>query len=149
MVAGVGSVLGDGVAGYFVPPGATATPWSYQGGAALSGTSEVVRTATPYVLMMRAPRVAVLTDAFVASSGEAVAVSFRGRPNTRSFGSATCGLSTANSGFRLSDGATLQLTTALIADRNRTAYGVPITPDETVAGDAEVVLRAIEWLRGG
>jgi hypothetical protein len=149
MVAGVGSVLGDGVAGYFVPPGATATPWSYQGGAALSGTSEVVRTATPYVLMTRAPRVAVLTDAFVASSGEAVAVSFRGRPNTRSFGSATCGLSTANSGFRLSDGATLQLTTALMADRNRTAYGVPIMPDETVAGDAEVVLRAIEWLRGG
>ena len=101
-----------------------------------------------YVLMTRAPRVAVLTDALVASSGEAVAVSFRGRPNTRSFGGATCGLSTANSGFRLSDGATLQLTTALMADRNRAAYGVPIVPDETVSSDGEVVQRAIAWLRG-
>jgi len=149
MVAGVGPVLGDGVAGYFVPPSGTATPWSYQGGAALSATSEIVRASTPYVLMMRAPRVAVLTDVLVAGSGEAVALAFRGRPNTRSFGAATCGLSTANAGFRLSDGATRQVTTALMADRNRTAYGIPIAPDETAAGDAEVVLRAIEWLRAG
>jgi carboxyl-terminal processing protease len=148
MVAGVGPVLGDGVAGYFVPPSGTATPWSYQGGSALSATSEIVRTSTPYVLMTRAPRVAVLTDVLVASSGEAVAVSFRGRPNSRSFGAATCGLSTANSPFRLSDGATLQLTTALMADRNRTPYGVPIVPDEAVSGDGEVVQRAIAWLRG-
>jgi C-terminal processing protease CtpA/Prc len=94
------------------------------------------------------PRVAVLTDNLVASSGEAVVVSFRGRPNTRSFGSATCGLSTANSGFRLSDGATLQLTTASMADRTRVNYGVSIAPDEAVGGDAEVVLRAVDWLRG-
>jgi carboxyl-terminal processing protease len=148
MVAGVGPVLGDGVAGYFVTPSGAATPWSYQGGAALSGTSEIVRASTPYVPMTRAQRVAVLTDVLVASSGEAVAVSFRGRPDTRSFGDATCGLSTANAGFRLSDAATLQLTTALMADRNRTLYGVPIVPDETVSGDGEVVQRAIAWLRG-
>jgi hypothetical protein len=149
MVAGVGSVLGEGIDGYFVPPSGASIPWSYQGGAAISGTSEVVRTSTPYVLMARGPRVAVLTDVLVASSGEAVVVSFRGRPNTRSFGGATCGLSTANSGFRLSDSATLQLTTAVMADRSGAPYGVPIVPDETVAGDAEVVLRAIAWLRGG
>jgi carboxyl-terminal processing protease len=148
MVAGVGPVLGDGVAGYFVPPSGAAIPWSFQGGSAISGSSEIVRTSAMYVLMTRAPRVAVLTDALVASSGEAVAVSFRGRPNTRSFGAATCGLSTANSGFRLSDGATLQLTTALMADRNRTAYGISIVPDEAVSGDGEVIQRAVAWLRG-
>ncbi len=115
----------------------------------MSGTSEIVRVSTPYMLLTRASRVAVLIDALVASSGEAVAVSFRSRPDTRSFGAATCGLSTVNSGFRLSDGATLQLTTALMADRNRTTYGVPIAPDEVVPGDGEVVLRAIAWLRGG
>ena len=41
-----------------------------------------------------------------------------------------------------------KLTTGTQADRNRTAYGSSIVPDETVAGDAEVVQRAIDWLRG-
>jgi hypothetical protein len=146
MVAGVGPVLGDGVAGYFVAPTGSSVEWSFRGGASYSGATEIVRTSTLYTLLgSGAPRVAVLTDNLVASSGEAVVVSFRARPNTRSFGGATCGLSTANSGFRLSDGATLQLTTALMADRTRTSYGIPITPDETLP-DADVVSRAIAWL---
>lgn len=148
MVAGVGAVLGEGVAGHFVPPSGAPTPWSYRAGAALNGTTEIVRTSQPYVLLAAAPRVAVLTDNFVASSGEAVVVSFRARTNTRSFGAATCGQSTANSGFRLSDGATLQLSTSLMADRNGIPYGGPIAPDEPL-NDADVVPRAIAWLRGG
>jgi C-terminal processing protease CtpA/Prc len=90
----------------------------------------------------------VLTDRAVASSGEAVVVAFRARPNTRSFGSPTCGLSTANQGFRLSDGATLALTVAVMADRTRAPYGLSLAPDEPVSGDAEVVQGAIDWLRG-
>src|SRR5262249_48529214 len=101
MVAGVGAVLGEGVAGYFVPPSGAQTPGSYRAGAALSGTTEIVRTSQPYMLLGAAPRVAVLTDNLVASSGEAVVVSFRARSNTRSFGATTCGQSTANAGFRL------------------------------------------------
>jgi C-terminal processing protease CtpA/Prc len=147
MVAGVGPVLGDGIAGYFVPPSGSATPWSYSAGAALNGGSSIAQTTTVYELIRRAPRVAVLTDNLVASSGEAVVISFRARPNTRSFGGATCGLSTANTTFRLSDGAMLYLTTALMADRTRTTYGDSVAPDETVSGDAEVVQRAIAWLR--
>ncbi len=148
MVAGVAPVLGDGVVGFFVAPTGTTSPWTIQGGSALNGSSEIVRTTTTYQLLAgRAPRVAVLTDNFVASSGEAVVVAFRERPNTRSFGMPTCGLSTANAGFALSDGAMLQLTTSLMADRRRTSYGFPIAPDEVIAGDMEVVLRAVDWLR--
>lgn len=149
MVAGVGAVLGEGVAGYFVPPSGASTPWSYQGGGSFSGTSLVGQTSAPYQLIRPGARVAVLTDSLVASSGEAVVVSFRGRPNARSFGGATCGLSTANQTYRLSDGAMLYLTVAVMADRNRTPYGDSILPDETVSGDAEVIQRAIAWLRGG
>lgn len=146
MVAGVEPILGDGVVGYFVAPSGAAVDWSVRGGAASNGTTEIVRTSATYSLLAaRTPRVAVLTDQGVASSGEAVVVSFRARPDARSFGAATCGLSTANSGFRLSDGSTLQLTTALMADRARTPYGIPIVPDETV-GDAEVVARAVAWI---
>jgi carboxyl-terminal processing protease len=145
----VAPVLGEGVAGYFVPPGASPTEWGYRSGGAFAGASVVVQTSAPYTLIRPAPRVAVLTDNVVASSGEAVVVAFRARPSTRSFGSATCGLSTANQGFSLSDGASLLLTVSVMADRTLTPYGRPLVPDESVSGDAEVVQAAIAWLRRG
>ena len=148
MVAGIGPVLGEGIAGFFVPPQGNATPWSFQNGAAASGGSVIARTSAVYELATRDPKVAVLTDGRAASSGEAVVVSFRRRPNTRSFGGATCGLSTANSTLRLSDGATLLLTTAVMADRIQSPYGDVIAPDEPVAGDSPVVDRAVAWLHG-
>ena len=149
MIAGIGPVIGEGVAGYFVPPVGAATEWGYSSdGGAFAGGSVVVRTSQTYTLIRRAPRVAVLTDLAVASSGEAVVVAFRARPDTRSFGSPTCGLSTANQNFRLSDGATLFLTVSVMADRTRAPYGSSLAPDEPVSGDAEVVQSAIDWLRG-
>ena len=150
MIAGVGSVLGEGVAGYFVPPlDMPWTAWGHRNGGAFNNDAEVIRTSAPYVLIAPAPKVAVLTDYAVGSSGEAVVVAFRARPRTRSFGSVTRGLSTANEAFALSDGAKLFLTVAVMADRERTLYGDSIVPDESVSGDAEVVQRAIAWLRSG
>jgi Peptidase family S41 len=148
MVAGVGAVLGNGVAGHFIPPVGTITPWSHQSGVALSGGAAAARVSTPYELLQRDPRVAVLTDGLAASSGEAVVISFRRRPNTRSFGTATCGLSTANSTYPLSDRGMLFLTTAVMGDRTQAPYGDVIVPDETIAGDAAVVERAVAWVHG-
>jgi hypothetical protein len=149
MLAGIGPVLGEGVAGYFVPPVGAPSEWGYQSGGSFLSGSVLVSTTQVYTLIRRAPRVAVLTDQAVASSGEAIVVAFRARPNTRSFGSPTCGLSTANQSFQLSDGATLFLTVSVMADRTRAPYGLSLAPDEAVSGDAEVVQRAIEWLRAG
>ena len=93
---------------------------------------------------------AVLTDNSVASSGEATVLAFRRRPDTRSFGDATCGLSTANQGFVMSDGAILALTVSVMADRTRTTYGDAIPPDEIVTGPgSQVVQRALAWLQSG
>ena len=85
MVAGVGPVLGEGVAGYFVPPTGAPVAWSYMAGGSFNEGVLVTRTSTSYDLIRRGPKVAVLTDNLIASSGEAVVVSFRGRPDTRSF----------------------------------------------------------------
>ena len=46
----------------------------------------------PYVLRRQQPRVAVLSNVGIASSGEATLIAFRQRANTRSFGQPTCGL---------------------------------------------------------
>ena len=90
----------------------------------------------------------MLTDGAIGSSGEAAVIAFVKRPETRSFGRATCGLSTANQGFPLSDGSTLVLTTAVMADREQSPFGGPVAPDEVVAA-SDVFDRAVDWLRTG
>jgi len=149
MIAGVGPILGGGVAGYFIDPVGTQTPWEYRDGASWSGSGMAQRVTVAYTLRAPDPKVAVLTDNWVASSGEAVVVAFRARPRAPSFGTATCGLSTANRSFTLADGALLNLTVSVMADRTKKAYGDRIEPDEMVAGPAQVVARAVAWIKGG
>jgi hypothetical protein len=91
--------------------------------------------------------VAVLTDIGVATTGEVLAVAFRGRPNTRSFGTPTCGLSTAVAQVSLSRGGRVGVVTSVMADRTMKKYGAAIEPDELVSDPVEVVSRALAWLR--
>jgi C-terminal processing protease CtpA/Prc len=91
--------------------------------------------------------VAVLTDIGVASSGESIAIAFRGRPNTRTFGTATCGLSSAIDTFLLTNGARLNVAVSVLADRTTRRYGGVVEPDERVSDPAQVVPRALAWLR--
>ena len=147
MIAGLGPLLGDGTLGYFITANGVENVWEYRGGAARVNGTVMQAIASPYRLRREQPRVAVLTDGAIASSGEATVISFRGRPDTRSFGSPTCGLSTSNRSFRLDDGAMLNLTAAVMADRLKTRYGDIVMPDEVVQPD-EVIQRAITWLAG-
>jgi hypothetical protein len=147
MIAGLGPILGDGVLGYFIDPTGAQSTWSYHDGASWLNGSALAQAEQPYRLINGNPRVAVLTDHAVASSGEATAIAFRGRPNTRTFGLATCGLSTANQSYTMSDGATLILTVSVMADRARLAYGDVLQPDETLVNQTQTVERAISWLQ--
>lgn len=150
MLAGLGVIIGDGVVGHFIAPNGAATTWVIRGGSSRAGNQLAVATSSTYTLRHAAPRVAVLIDNGVASSGEATFIAFRGRPNTRSFGAATCGLSTAIATFPMSDSASLLLADALMADRNRVPFGDQIAPDEVVADVVnDAVIQAINWLRAG
>jgi hypothetical protein len=146
-LAGIGSVLGEGTAGFFVDARNDAMPWGYTDGRAWEGNETVEEIDAPYPLAIPHPKVAVLTDIGVASAGESIAVAFRGRPNTRSFGTATCGLSTAIATFLLSNGARINVAVSVLADRTMRRYGGVIEPDELVMDPAQVVPRAIAWLR--
>jgi C-terminal processing protease CtpA/Prc len=157
MVLGVGPILGDGEAGASIPVGGSPIPWSYRDGVYHHGTYTAVIT-TPYTLKQPFPPVAVLTSGDTASAGEAVAISFRGRAGSRSFGAATAGVPTGNSTHYLSDGAAIILTTSLEADRTGHVYGLTerIAPDQLIANadprtigtDSDPVLRAaLAWLQ--
>ena len=156
MLAGIGFVLGEGVAGSFVSSdGTVQSEWSYKQGEALLGT----KNANDFVVdapltLPQLPAVAILIDSGTVSSGEAIAVSFEGRPHTRFFGTHTFGLSSANSVLPLSDGAILYLNSAVDADRTHHRYDYGIEPDVTFpepsslpAESTDPVLQAaISWL---
>lgn len=145
MLAGIGPILGEGVVGYFIDPDGATSAWSYQKGVAKLEQAELVKVDNPYTLHTVSPKVAVLTDRATASSGEAIAIAFRGRPATRSFGVNTCGVATANVDTLLRDGARLTLTHFNMADRSRHLYGTSVQPDEVFPG-AVAVDKAMSWL---
>ncbi|SKB59077.1 S41 family peptidase [Luteibacter sp. 22Crub2.1] len=141
MLAALEPLLGSAEVGSFVSPGKT-VPWFAR--------SAGVHAAESPALFVSVP-VAVLIGPQTSSSGEAVAIAFHGRPNTRFFGSATSGHSTANTEFPLPDGSVLHLTTAADADRNGFVFGDKVIPDfPTEHGtDEEVLHAAVEWLVSG
>ena len=142
MLFGLRPMLGDQPLGYFVS-GATRSPWASRIGI----PPHLAAALAP----MESTSVAVLYGPRTASSGEIVAISFRGRPKTRSFGQPTGGYSTANAMHRLPSNANLNLTTAIDADRNGFTYGGRIQPDvvipATTPDDSTTLNAATEWLR--
>jgi C-terminal processing protease CtpA/Prc len=135
MLAGVGPILGEGVAGSFVYPDGVKHAWGYYHGQAQLAGATQIGAESPYHLKHPLPPVAVLTSPITASSGEAITVAFRGRPHTRSFGGPTYGIPTDTDDFRLRDGALLVLTVAVSADRTGQTYDNAIAPDQPVPVD--------------
>ena len=146
MLAGVGPILGEGICGYFIDPDGVETWWGYQDGSSVFVGDNIVSVSDPYELIVPNPKVAVLLDNAIASSGEVIAISFIDRANTRSFGSSTCGLSTANQMYALDGSHQLFLTVAYLADRNKNKYGIPIVPDQS-STNGSVVQDAIDWIQ--
>jgi C-terminal processing protease CtpA/Prc len=134
MLVGLGPLLGEGeLAASVYPDGRRVAVW-YRDGQAGFGDYVQLRTHSPYRLRAEVP-VAVLTGRATASSAEVLAVGFRGRPRTRSFGAPTRGLSAGNRTFALADGAALVLTVAATSERGGRTFAGPIEPDQPVAGE--------------
>lgn len=90
--------------------------------------------------------VAVLVGPLTASSGEALAVAFSGRPETEFFGRKTRGLATSNQMIQLGDGLVAFVMTSEMLDRHGKAFPNGIVPPVEDASDAEASVRALAWL---
>jgi carboxyl-terminal processing protease len=161
MLGGIGPLLGEGDnLGEFTDMAEFST-WQYRKGVAaeIENGKPIPFPAVEGVPchIDGSPNVAVLVDRSTGSSGEAMAVAFRGRPHTRFFGEHTQGASTVNQTITLSDGATLWLTVGVQADRNGRQYIDGLAPDEAFPSATQavapaqdpVVQAALKWLGRG
>lgn len=104
----------------------------------------LVAATTP---LAQAPRhIALVAGPRTASSGEILALGFKGQDNVRVFGRPTAGATTANRSFRLANGGLLALTTSRILDRNGLHHAGPVIPDVDTASPLPA---ARAWLAEG
>jgi hypothetical protein len=133
MLRALEHLLGTKVIGSFVYPNGEVENWQLPKSA---GSSKFTLEAAP---------VAVLIGKHTASAGEAVAIAFKGRPNTRFFGAATFGQTSGNKEYPLPDGSEIVLAVAKERDRDGNIYDGPVTPD--VDAHSDEMETAEKWLR--
>jgi len=144
MIAGLGALIGEGKLGTFKNSKGQTIDWYYRDGQSWEGKRSIAGVSHPeFVLNPDEIPIAVLIGPQTASSGEATALSFRGRPNTQFFGKPSAGLTTSNHIYMLSDGALILLTTAIEVDRTGQEYGGSIIPDITTPNPEQ---EAVNWL---
>ncbi len=134
MINGLRPLLGSGDIGAFRDADGNTTPWKSR----TVGECKTDMTTKP---------VAVLIGSKTSSSGEAVAIAFKGRPGTRFFGRPTAGLSTGNTNFPLPDGSALTLTTSADVDRSGRVLLDGLTPDVQVEDGQDAIEAARSWLQ--
>ena len=133
MLGAIQPLLGSGSIGSFAAPPAPASVIRVTPTELTDGGQVQIRMSAAARQGAGTDPVAVLTGPTTASSGELVAIVFRGRRCATSMGAPTFGVPTGNEGYRLSDGAELILTTTFDADRTGHVYpDAPIQPDVKV-----------------
>lgn len=144
MLTGLSDLLGNGVVGGF-KKGNERNYWLVE-----NGKVSVSRVYKSFGLS-DTEKVAVLIGPKTASSGEAVVISFIGRPDTKFFGLPTRGVSTSNSRFVMPDKAVIILTTLIMTDRFGTVYASRIKPDKELdyekLGENILMDEVLKWLK--
>ena len=98
-------------------------------------------------------KVVVLLSRYTISSGELLAVAFKGRPNTRFIGESSAGYTTGNGFSQVTDDLFIVISQAVYVDRDGNIYNTKVGVDEEIEfqhqleldGDKQVE-RAKEWL---
>ena len=171
MIAGLGPLTGEGVLGYFIIKKGLKRSWSYRNGIATDSLTEILikkngrnksisiysniagmpQVAHPYTIKTKNAKIAVLINNHTASAGEMTCISFIGKPNTKLFGEASGGYTTANTTFMLPDSSCIHLAASFTADRNMKEFHGKIIPDVIINDkfyyEDRSLNEAIKWLK--
>lgn len=154
MISGVAPLLGDGVHGYFMLEGKPINNWRIKKGKVYEGNRKRIKIKNNCPVN-KDIKIALLIGPATGSSGEMTAISFLGKPNTKSFGERTAGYVTANNKIKLRDNLYYFLSSSYVADHNKKEYRKAIDPDvEIIDGDNyddllqdKKVSEALKWIR--
>lgn len=144
MLVALGPLLQPGTQGYFLDADATYTTWYFEKGKAYMDSVLLAENKEVFNAQGQA-KLAILMNNKTASSGEAIAVVFKGYANAKFFGEPSFGVSTGCESFTLSDGSRINLATSVFVDRNKIKYGGSLNPD-VPCSEAEALSKAIEWI---
>ena len=111
-------------------------------GAGLNGRTITRTTQTSKVT----GPVAILQDDRTASSGEVLLTAFRGLDSVETFGTPTAEYTSANTPYRLFDGAQLVLTESIYVDRDDTPLCEEAIPADHPASADDTDSAAQAWL---
>jgi len=93
--------------------------------------SKKIAYINPVGKLLTQKKVSVITGIFTASSGEVVALAFKGRPNTKFIGESSYGATTGNISYPLPFNGIMALTNSYDSDRNGNFYE-KIIPDTII-----------------
>jgi carboxyl-terminal processing protease len=164
MLAGLSPLITPGRVGGFVERDTTQRFFYYvePGVASLQfpngQVAEGVRLPTTYQVRNPSLPIAILQGDITASAGEIVLMAFKEPGRVRTFGAPSFGATTQPYTYEFSDGASLQITAAMMFDRQGHIYGgQPIPVDQAVSGPQvranfvpgssdPVITAAVNWL---
>lgn len=131
MVEGLTSIIGDGPAGG--TKGVTeeeSSVWKIEEGDFYYDEQNVaIDNKCP---LEELPKIAVLTSSYTASSGEALAVILKGRPDTRFFGNNSYGMITATDYHPIDDNTVMSISVSYYKDRSGKVYTTNVDVDEEI-----------------
>lgn len=148
MIGGLGPLFGNGLAGSFIANGKTVSSWRIDDGN-VNGLM-LDNKCFPN----KDIKIAVLIGGATASSGEATAISFIGKPNVKVIGENSAGYTSANMDIKIADNLYYLLASSYEADRTKKEYKDFVTPDILIKdGDNfkdlsqdKKVQKAVEWI---
>lgn len=104
-------------------------------------------------LKIRNPKIAILTSRWTWSSGEFIAVAFKGQENTKIFGEKTGGYTTNNGWEVINNEIGLAMSTGVYCDRDGNKYDENVKPDREIIFEVEAdkakdigIIEAVNWL---
>lgn len=99
------------------------------------------------------PKIAILTSLYTASSGEAIAIIFKGKERTRFFGQKTLGMITVTDWEIINDSTTMTISVSYYKDRDGNIYDDFVDVDEEIpfvqeplSNKDNCVHSAINWI---
>lgn len=153
MLTGLAALLGDGkIGGSSDNDGNELSNYVIKNGQFIDTKNLVIDLENPIKKPIN-DKIAILVSRYTISSGEVVAVGFKGKENTRFFGQQSAGMTTVT-GYDFIDNETIMLISkAYYRDRNNQVYTNGVEVDEVIEFDEyatfeddKIIQSSIEWL---